>query len=245
MIQELKIIAIGGGEIGRAGYPVETTLIDEEIVRLSGKADPNLLFIPTATSDSQVYIDAAERHFGGTLGCNVDSLCLIRDKLSENEIRDKIDSADIIYVGGGSTDLMLETWSKYNVDRLIKAASGEKVLSGLSAGAICWGLRTDDTEYECLNLSDLYFCPHYGEVKEKYAVKSEGFKEFLKDKSKTGIGLSNLAAMEIIGDKYRIIRCNDKASAYAVYWENGQYCEVSLEADGIYRNLTDLYLRLF
>ena len=35
-----KIIAIGGGEIGRAGYPIETTAIDKEIIRLSGKKNP-------------------------------------------------------------------------------------------------------------------------------------------------------------------------------------------------------------
>jgi len=27
-----KIVALGGGEIGRPGYPVETTAIDEEII---------------------------------------------------------------------------------------------------------------------------------------------------------------------------------------------------------------------
>jgi hypothetical protein len=30
-----KIVAIGGGEIGRPGYPVETTKIDREIMNLS------------------------------------------------------------------------------------------------------------------------------------------------------------------------------------------------------------------
>jgi hypothetical protein len=32
-----KMIAIGGGEIGRPGYKVETLSIDKEIIRLSGK----------------------------------------------------------------------------------------------------------------------------------------------------------------------------------------------------------------
>ena len=53
-----KIVALGGGEIGRPGYPVETTAIDEEIIRLSGKDRPMLLFIPTATNDSDTYINA-------------------------------------------------------------------------------------------------------------------------------------------------------------------------------------------
>lgn len=49
-----KIIAIGGGEIGRPGYPVKTTEIDREIVRLTGKAHPKVLLIP-ATSAYKVY----------------------------------------------------------------------------------------------------------------------------------------------------------------------------------------------
>ena len=53
-----KIVAIGGGEIGRPGYPIETTKIDKEIIRLSGKKRPKLLFIPTASSDSESYYGA-------------------------------------------------------------------------------------------------------------------------------------------------------------------------------------------
>ena len=42
-----KIIAIGGGEMGRpkeggGNYPVETTIIDKEIVKLTGKQSPKL-----------------------------------------------------------------------------------------------------------------------------------------------------------------------------------------------------------
>ena len=48
----MKIIAIGGGEIGRPGFPIETTKIDKEIIKISGKNHPNLLFIPTASIDA-------------------------------------------------------------------------------------------------------------------------------------------------------------------------------------------------
>ena len=44
----MKIVAIGGGEIERPGYPIETEEIDREIIRLSGKKHPKVLFIPTA-----------------------------------------------------------------------------------------------------------------------------------------------------------------------------------------------------
>lgn len=59
-----KIVIIGGGEIGRPGYHVETTKLDREIIRLSGKSKPRLLFLPTASLDSESYIDCVHKHFG-------------------------------------------------------------------------------------------------------------------------------------------------------------------------------------
>ena len=45
-----KIVAIGGGENGRGEHPYETGPFDREIVRLTGKDDPNFLFIGLANS---------------------------------------------------------------------------------------------------------------------------------------------------------------------------------------------------
>ncbi len=82
-----KIIAIGGGEIGRPNekggfYPIETTLIDKEIIKQTGKTNPKLLFIPTATNDSEKYFQVIKKHFS-RLNCKVDVLYLIKDKLTK------------------------------------------------------------------------------------------------------------------------------------------------------------------
>ena len=69
-----KIVAIGGGKIGQPGYPVETTKIDKEIIRLTGEKNPRLLFIPTASSDSEPYFKVVKKHFGKKLGCKTDVL---------------------------------------------------------------------------------------------------------------------------------------------------------------------------
>ena len=74
-----KIVAIGGGKIGQPGYPVETTKIDKEIIRLTGKKNPRLLFIPTASSDSESYFKVVKKHFGKRLGCKTDVLYLRAD----------------------------------------------------------------------------------------------------------------------------------------------------------------------
>jgi dipeptidase E len=80
-----KIIAIGGGEM-KLG---ETTGIDREIIRLTEKRHPRLLFIPTASNDSESYNDFVKKHFGDELGCKTDCLFLIKDKPSKKKIEKK------------------------------------------------------------------------------------------------------------------------------------------------------------
>jgi dipeptidase E len=129
------IVAIGGGNIRtRATLP-----IDREIIRLAGKRNPKLLFIPTASSDSEEYWKHVQEYFGGFLKCRTDVLFLIKEHPSREEIRKKILSADIIYVGGGNTLLMMRVWRRLGVDRLLRSAyENGTVLSGISAGSICW-----------------------------------------------------------------------------------------------------------
>ena len=134
-----KIVAIGGGEIGSPGYPVETTEIDKEIIRLTGKKSPRVLFIPTASSDSEGYYETARRHFGERLGCKMEVLWLIKEKPSRAEIEQKVMSSDIVYVGGGDTLKMIRIWRSYGLDGILKKAWDKgTVLSGLSSGSICW-----------------------------------------------------------------------------------------------------------
>jgi len=130
-----KIVAIGGGELRLN----ETLEMDRFIVDFSGKDKPKALFIPTASSDREEYIEVFENVYGNTLGCKTDVLKLIEEKTSASAIEEKILSADIIYVGGGNTAMMIDLWGKNKVDLYLKKAyENGTVLSGLSAGAICW-----------------------------------------------------------------------------------------------------------
>ena len=109
------IVAIGGGEIRTKG----TAAIDREIIRLSNKKNPKLLFIPTASSDSEEYWEHIQEYFGGFLKCKTDVLFLIKEHPSRAQIRKKIESADIIYVGGGNTLMMMRLWRRLGVDKLL------------------------------------------------------------------------------------------------------------------------------
>ncbi len=98
----MKIVAIGGGEIGRPGTKIETKAIDREIIHLTGKKSPKLLFLPTASGDSEGYYEIVRNYFGKKLGCRVDVLYLIKEKLSKEQIERKILGSDIVYVGGAT-----------------------------------------------------------------------------------------------------------------------------------------------
>lgn len=234
----MKIVAIGGGEIGRPGFPVETTKIDEEIIRLTGKSKPKLLFIPTASSDSEGYAKVVEKHFGTNLGCKVDTLFLLNQKLSIKEIEDKILNTDMVYVGGGNTLKMMNVWRKYGVDKiLVKAGEKGVVLSGVSAGAICWfrsgssdsrrftNPKADLIKVNGINLASALFCPHYDFEKDR----KPDLKRLMKKTSGVAIAIDNCCAIEIIDSTYRIISSKKTANAYRVYWKKGKFYEEVIE----------------
>jgi len=253
MKKNLKIVAIGGGEIGRSGYPVETTKIDREIIRLTGKKRPRFLFIPTASHDAKIYIKTVKKHFGKRLGCIIDILCLAKTPYSirktQQEARQKISTADIIYVGGGNTFFMMNKWRKYGVNRLLaKAAKQGKVISGLSAGSICWfksGLsdsrqfKNADAKFikvSGLNLINAAHCPHYDiEPKRKASLKQMMLKV-----SGVAIALDNCCALEIVGNTYRVIKSKPKAKAYKIYWRGQKFFHENITETKNFLSLNDL-----
>jgi len=76
-----RIIVIGGGEIRNK----ETLNIDKKIIEISGKKSPKVLFIPTASNDSEGYIEVMNAYYGDELGCSVSSLLLISHKYSQED----------------------------------------------------------------------------------------------------------------------------------------------------------------
>ncbi|RJQ17091.1 peptidase E [Candidatus Woesearchaeota archaeon] len=239
-----KIVALGGGEIGRFGK-VETTAIDKEIVKLSGKKHPHVLFIPTASHDSENYARLFRKQYE-KLSCKVDILYLY-NKVSKTEIKNKIFSSDILYVGGGNTLKMVKLWRKKGVDALLKKAYKKNiVLSGVSAGAICWfkygnsdsrkfkNPKADLIKVKGLNLFPLLFCPHYDA--EKGRVQS--LKNMMK-KGGVAIALDNCCAIEIIENRYKIIASKKSAHAYKVYWKTGTYHHEILQKN-VFRDIKEL-----
>ena len=244
-----KIIAIGGGEIGRPGYPIETTKIDKEIIKLTGKKNPKLLFVPTASSDSESYYEIVKKYFGDKLGCKTDVLYLIKEKITKKEIKKKILDSDIIYVGGGDTLKMMKIWKKNGIDKILKEAYKKGVvLSGLSAGSICWFKwgNSDSRKFNNpnaglikvsgLGLINALHCPHYDFGKYRKA----DLKKMMKKTIGVAIALDNCCAIEVIDDKYRIISSKPSANAYKVYWKGDKYYEEIIKKGKKFESLNNL-----
>lgn len=229
-----KIIAIGGGEIGRPGTKIETITIDKEILKLSGKKNPLLLFMPTASNDSESYYNVVKKYFNNKLKCKTDVLYLINNKYSNKELREKILKSDIIYVGGGNTKMMMMIWKKFGIDKILKEAYEKGiVLSGISAGAICWfkygnsdslkfvNKKTGTIRVSGLGLVNETICPHYDIEKQR---KPELKKMMKKIKGFT-LAFDNCSAIEIIDENYRFIYSKKTANVYKVFWLKGKFYE--------------------
>lgn len=240
-----KIIAIGGGEIREK----DTLQIDQEIIKFSGKKNPKLLFIPTASSDAEGYFDGIKKYFGDFLGCEVDVLYLIKNKLTKKEIEQKILNSDIIYVGGGNTLKLMTIWRKQGVDNVLeKALKKNIVLSGISAGSICWfGYGNSDArkftsnspqliKVRGLGFVDALHCPHY----DTEVHRQEDLKRTMKKSHLVAIAIENCCAIEIKDNTYRIITSKKGAKAYKVYWKNSQYFQEEITQKKDFSSINDL-----
>lgn len=246
-----KIVAIGGGEIGRSGYPIETMSIDKEIIALSGKVHPHLLFIPTASSDNESYADVVKRYFGKKLGCVVDTMYVYSHVTGKQAIVDQIASADIIYVGGGNTLKMMNKWRAMGVDVLLKRAYMRGVvMSGMSAGAICWfshgvsdSRRFTDPEKQGdyitvtgLGIYPAMLCPHFNSGKKI----QKDFQKMMNRREEIGIAVDECAAVEIVDDRYRIITSQSGKHGYRAYWKKGKYIVDPLTKSTSFRDIRGL-----
>jgi dipeptidase E len=226
------IVAIGGGEIRTRG----TAPIDRQTIRLSKKKNPKLLFIPTASSDSERYWKRVQEYFGKFLKCRTDVLFLIKEQPPKAHIRRKLLSADIIYVGGGNTLQMMRVWRRLGVDKLLKSAyENGTVLSGISAGSICWfeSGHSDSmsfynprkwkyTNVRGLGLIKGIHCPHYNS-RTRGIPRRKHFRDMIRKMGGIGIAIENNCAIQFIdGRFYKVISSKKQSRAYRVYRSRGE-----------------------
>jgi len=211
-------------------FPVETTPIDRLIVESTGKKNPTVLVITTASEggerDVDLYMSAFRKQYE-PIGAKIEELRLIQQEETHEEIVAKIGRADAVYVTPGDTSLLIKTWRKRGVDELLRVAyESGTVMSGLSAGACCWFdfFLPDKQEgavdkQTALGWVQGLLCVHFNTEAD-----TSSFKSILKkDTSLFGIALDEHAAIEIVDDEYRIHTYSKDSFAWKCYWNNGEY----------------------
>ena len=215
MAKSRNIIAIGGGGFG--ANPGQG-IIEKYILKQTKKKNPKICFIPTATGDNEAY----KVNYYSTF-TNLDCCPSHLDFFKRTpDLNDLILNQDAIFVGGGNTKSMLAVWREWGLDKILKKAYlNGTVMSGVSAGAICWFQNgiTDSWASNlkmmpCLNFIKGTCCPHYDEEPErKPAVKNF----LLRNKIKNVYAVDGGAALHIKDEKiFKSIIFKKNKSSYLV-----------------------------
>ena len=219
-----QIISIGGGGFGRS---LGELRIEKYIINQSKSKNPKICFIPTATGDDNGYINNFYRAFN-SLACIPSDISFFKRTI---DLRKHILDQDIIFVGGGNTKSMLAVWREWGLDVILKEAYDEGVImSGVSAGAICWFEQgiTDSWSHDlaimdCLGFVNGTCCPHYDEEPNRRPFVSQA----LKNKSiDSCISIEGFNALHLVDDspKYSVA-FKDNNDTYNVVLKNGEVSE--------------------
>lgn len=156
----------GPDEFGPGGRAVSPLLA--YAAQLSGRKAPGICVLNTASGDDPAVYLRTYDLFAEIPG-RVAHLQLF-PMPNTSDPADLLLSQDVIFVGGGSVANMLAVWRVHGLDRIMRAAwQAGIVLSGVSAGAICWfaGGTTDSFGTDLrpftdgLGLLSPSYCPHY------------------------------------------------------------------------------------
>src|SRR5262249_4329913 len=128
-----QIVVMGGGGFSVAG---DDGVLDDYVLSLTRARRPRVCFLATAGGGSRDYI---VRFFEAVPARRAEASHLPLFGVPREDIREFLLSQDVIYVGGGNTANMLAVWRAQGVDRVLRDAWRRgTVLTGVSAGMLCW-----------------------------------------------------------------------------------------------------------
>ena len=218
------IIAIGGGGFGRK---ISNLSIEKYILNVTKKECPRICFLPTATGDDDTYIVRYYSVFT-RLNCIPTHIELFKRTIDINE---HIMHQDVIFVGGGNTKSMLAVWNDWGMNNILKQAYNNGIImSGVSAGSICWFTRgiTDSWDNElqiipCLDFVEGTCCPHYDEEPSRIPFVKKVLKEKRINKC---ISIEGGSALHLINGKpFKNLSFYNNKNSYNVYFDNNKIIE--------------------
>jgi peptidase E len=225
-----QIIAIGGGGFYRDAENLE---LEKYVLRQSGAEHARVCFVPTASGEPDHYVASFYAAFL-KLGCRPSVLTLFK---RTPELRSLLLDQDVIYVGGGNTKSLLALWRHWGVGEILREAwEAGIVLTGVSAGAICWFEQgvTDSFADRLRPLDGLGFlpgscCPHYdGEAERRPAYH----RLLANGEIGAGVAIEDWTAAHFIdGELHKVIAAKRGARAYRCRTAHGSVQEAPLETE--------------
>lgn len=243
----MRFVLIGGGDIGTtAEKPYSLKEIDEEIVKMTGKAHPVMLFV--GFNERANYIFGTMKKIYMALGVQCTYLKYTELSL-EKKVESKFKRADIIYLNGGNTIFYMQMIRKYGLSKYLKTAiERNAIMCGISAGAIiyCAYGSSDSRTYKNnenkftkvrgLGFVDALFSPHYSNSNRPLDIK-----RMTKRLKQISICADNNTALIIDNEKYMVIKSDKNANIYKCYHKNNQFFSYILPENG---KTTDLISKI-
>jgi peptidase E len=232
-----RILAIGGGGFLMEDAP---SPIDRYIAQLTGCEKPKVCFISTPSGDSIEMIDRFYATYE-SLGCEASHLAFFRKPFRKTfplaDFAEPLLGQDAIFVGGGNTKSALAVWREWGLDRVLAEAWHRGILlSGMSAGALCWfdeGL-TDSywgaglKPLRCLGLLSGGCCVHYSSEPER---RARLHREIESGVSGPRVAIDDGAAILYArADVEEVVSWRPGANAYQVVGDRGKVVERAYDA---------------
>jgi dipeptidase E len=225
-----QIIAIGGGGFYRDAENLE---LERYVIQQTNVDKAKVAFVPTASGEPDNYLVNFYSAFL-KLGCRPSHLTFFK---RTPDLRAYLLDQDVIYVGGGNTKSMLAVWRDWGVPELIREAwESGIVLTGVSAGAICWFEQgvTDSFADGLRPLDGLGFlpgscCPHY----DGEAQRRPSYHRLLAGgEISAGVAIEDWTAVHFRGSGiHRVVASREGARAYSLRNVFGSVQEVALPVE--------------
>jgi dipeptidase E len=209
------------------------------VIALTKKQNPKICFLPTASADDANTIVAWYTACEDLPMRPYVQKMFVASYTSPKTFEENLLSMDAIVVGGGNTLNMIAIWKAQGIDTVLRKAYNKGiVLSGGSAGSLCWfqGGTTDSRPKDLSIVQGLAFiptshCPHYHSEPLR---KPLYFDNILKGKLSAGYAIDDLAGIVFENEKYsRSVAIDAKSNTYYVSVIDGKVDEKLLPVSEI------------
>lgn len=225
-----QIIPIGGGGFYRDS---ENLALERYVLKQSGADKARVCFIPTASGEPDHYVTSFYAAFL-KLGCRPSVLTFFK---RTPDLRSFLLNQDVIFVGGGNTKSLLAVWRDWGAGEILREAwEAGVVLTGVSAGAICWfeqGLTDSFSDklrpLKCLGFLPGSCCPHF----DGEAQRRPSYHQLLANNEiGAGVAIEDWTGVHYLGTEiHKVIASKRGARAYRMRAEHGSVQEVALATE--------------